>query len=143
MDKYSKTYYAQNRDTILLKHKEYRINNKDKIKEYYILNKYIISNKNKVNYNDGKIYILSNKDYFYIGSTALKTLTIRHQKHISKQKYLLKYKKQLNKLHLYLDDTFNIELLYYYKCNNRLELEREEQSVINLYLCDKKCLNMR
>ena len=91
-----------------------------------------VSRKSKVDYQNGKIYIIRNKvnDLTYIGSTC-QSLSQRMAQHRVDTK---KNKKNNMKLHKLMNElsaeNFYIELIDYYPCDTREELFKKEGEYI-------------
>ena len=79
-----------------------------------------------VNYKNGKIYkIVDNTNgNIYIGSTANK-LSVRLSGH--KTEYKLNPEKNISSGKILKNNDFDMELIEYFPCNNKLELETREQ----------------
>ena len=95
-----------------------------------------LSSKSKVDYQNGKIYIVRNSvnDLTYIGSTC-QSLSPQHRVDTKKnKKNHMKLHKLMNELHV---ENFYIELMEYYPCNTREELFfRKRGNVLdNINLC--------
>jgi len=100
-------------------------------------------NKNKKDYNNGKIYcIRSHKtDLIYVGSTC-QPLSKRLNIHKTKYKTYLKTGKiDTSSYKIYeLDDTPYIELIVNYPCSCLDELRREEGKHIRAIDCVNRCV---
>ena len=92
-------------------------------------------------YNNGKIYKLVDQEngYFYIGSTC-DTLVKRlyHHKHTATRHPERKVYKYFNN---YGWDNVKIILIEEHYLDNKEQLLREENKIIEMYLQDEKCLN--
>lgn len=95
-----------------------------------------------VNYNDSKIYkIVDNTTgKFYIGSTSLKYLSQRLQKHIS---YFKENKKCCKSYDIINNNDFKIELIEMFPCNNIYELRKREGEIIKENINNILCVNKR
>ena len=91
-----------------------------------------LSRKSKVNYQNGKIYIVRNSvnDLTYIGSVcqSLSQRMAQHRVDTKKNKMNhMKLHKLMNELNV---ENFYIELMEYYPCNTREELFKKEGECI-------------
>jgi hypothetical protein len=95
-----------------------------------------------VNYSESKIYKIIDltNDNFYIGSTSLKYLSQRLQKHIN---YFKENRKTCKSYDIIKNGNFKIELIENYSCNDIYELRKREGEIIKENKTDNKCLNVR
>jgi hypothetical protein len=95
-----------------------------------------------VNYSESKIYKIIDltNDNFYIGSTSLKYLSQRLQKHINCYK---ENKKTCKSYDIIKNGNFKIELIESYPCSNVYELRKREGEIIKENKTDNKCINVR
>ena len=93
-----------------------------------------------VNYQEGKIYriVCGNTGMYYIGSTALKYLSQRLQKHLSHWKEGIK---NVSSFRIFENGNFKIELIEMCPCDNVYELRKREGEIIMEHKSNPLCVN--
>jgi len=94
-------------------------------------------------YENGKIYRLSCLDTgkYYIGST-IRTIEERLYKHKHSYKYYLNGKYHyVSSFDVLENNNYVIELVKNYPCDNKRELEKQEDIYIKKYMNDELCVN--
>lgn len=97
-----------------------------------------MSSRIKADYSNGKIYkiVNPNNEKYYIGST-IHTLEKRLEQHIKAKKSFDKGNKSARELASFkLLEGGNIQLMKYFPCKNRRELQKEEGRLIRDYKTD-------
>jgi len=135
-----KKYNELHKEKIKEKKKIYYEKHKEEIKEQ---RKQKQMNINK--YDEGKIYKITcnNTNKFYIGST-IQTLQQRLTEHKKKYNLYLKKKYTYNSsFEIIKNNNYKIELIEFYKCNNKKELQLKEGEYIRNYFFDVNNVNIQ
>lgn len=84
-----KKYYEKNRERLLTNVDNFRYNNPDKVKEYYVKNKEKIKKRNKINYYDKKEKIIKRNLEYYHDNKEVINEKRRERRKNNKKKHVL------------------------------------------------------